>query len=310
MKRYEVLFDEQKNEGVYALSLVNSPAIESTWVALKEQSLKFAEVDAERKLLLGIALIPDKPIYRNDENGEYELTFASQTIERVAHNFVRAGKVGSATEEHQVSLSGEQVSVVQSWIIEDDVHDKTRKFGFSKDNAPVGSWAVMMQVDDDEIYSKAKNGELKGFSIEGLFDTQLINFKTNDMNVESITKAVTDGFENLVSKFATTQEPEKPVELQEETEMPAEESDAPSEEQQIMQGLTDLFINLENALMAKLNDMEAKLLAQEQTIEAQEQKITELSKTPADNKIKSKPTSAPINAKLSLQERINLKLNQ
>jgi hypothetical protein len=306
MKRYEVLFDEQKNEGVYAISLVQSPAIESNWIALEEQSMKFAEVDAERKLLLGIALIPDKPIYRNDENGEYELTFNAQTIEKVAHNFVKAGKVNNATEEHSVSLSGEQVSVVQSWIIEDDVHDKTRKFGFSKDNAPVGSWAVMMRVDDPQLFQKAKNGDLKGFSIEGLFDTQLINFKTNDMNVETITKAITDGFENLVSKFAT-QEAEKPVELQEDAEMP--EAENPEQEDNIMQGLADLFMNLENALMAKLNDMEAKLLAQEKTIEAQEEKITELSKTPADNKIKAKPT-VQVDAKLSLVERINQKINK
>jgi len=303
MKRYQILFDEQKNEGVYAISLVESPAMESTWVALKEQTVKFAEVDAERKLLLGIALIPDKPIYRNDDNGEYELMFDSQTIERVAHNFVKAGKVGNATEEHEVKLSGEQVAVVQSWIIEDDVHDKTRKFGFSKDNAPVGSWAVMMRVDDPIIYDKAKNGELKGFSIEGLFDTKLINFKTDKMNVESITKAITDGFENLVSKFSTAEPVAEPT-----IEPVAEPATEPTEVD-LSKQLTPLFEKLENALTAKLSSLETKLSEQEKTIEAQEKKIVELSKTPADNKIKSKPTVA-IDAKLSLQERLNLKLNQ
>lgn len=308
MKRYEIIYNEAKNEGVYALSLVENPAMESTWVALKEQSIKFAEVDAERKLLLGIALIPDKPIYRNDENGEYELIFNSQTIEQVAHNFVKAGKVNNATEEHQITLSGGEASVVQSWIIEDDIHDKTRKFGFSKDNAPIGSWAVMMRVDDPLLFNKAKNGELKGFSIEGLFDTKLINFNKQSMNVESITEAISNGFNSVIAKLSIT-EPEVAPEAEAQAEpQPTPEASEPEQGVNLAEALKPLFENLETSLSKKFEVMETKLSEQEKTITEQAEKILELSKQPADEKIKSKPTTVDPNVKLSLAERLAQKL--
>ena len=40
-------------------------------------------------------------------------------------------------------------------------------------NVPEGTWMVSMKVDNEEIYEKAKNGEVKGFSIEGYFADKL-----------------------------------------------------------------------------------------------------------------------------------------
>jgi hypothetical protein len=300
MKRYEVLFDEQKNEGVYAISLVNSPAMESTWVALKEAPLQFAEVDSSRKILLGIVLIPDKPIYRNDRHGEYELIFSAKTIEKVAHNFIRAGKVGNTTEEHSVTLSGEQASVVEAWLIEDEVHDKTRKYSETKD-APVGSWAVMMKVDDDGIYNKARNGELRGFSIEGLFDTELILNSNKQMEVKSITEAITDGFKDIKA-FFTSEPVAEPAQAAVEpaaTEAVAE----PTQEVNLAEVLKTEFSALSTLLSEKFTAMETKFADQQKTIEAQDAKIVELSKEPASRPVKSKPQQVDL-SKMTKKERI------
>jgi hypothetical protein len=84
---------------------------------------------------------------------------------------VKVGYVNNVTEEYKVKLLGESVLVVESWIKEDEVYDKFLKFGF---NESVGMWFIMMKVNDEELYNKAKDGKIKGFSIEGLFEIELI----------------------------------------------------------------------------------------------------------------------------------------
>jgi hypothetical protein len=178
MRIYNVEYNPKENEGVYALSVVKSPAMQSNWITLSEQkkTVKLATVDEERRILMGIALVPNKPIFRSDESGDYNLVFSSKTIVQAAHDFVKKGNVNNSTLEHEIDLGSDAVSVVESWIIEDDVHDKTRKFGFTD---RVGSWAVMMKVHDDKVWQDAKDGKILGFSIDGIF------------NLKEITKNVT-----------------------------------------------------------------------------------------------------------------------
>ena len=188
MKLFSVEYLPEENEGVYALSVVKNPAMQSNWITLSEQKgLKLATIDEERRILMGIALIPNKPIYRSDEQGEYNIIFSSKVIEQAAHDFVKKGNVNNSTLEHEIDLGSDAVSVVESWVIEDAVHDKTRKYGFKE---PVGSWAVMMKVHDDATWEKAKSGEILGFSIDGLFNLKEISKPVNmNENVKSLSLA-------------------------------------------------------------------------------------------------------------------------
>ena len=203
-------FDENDlSKGVHTLSLVSEPAMDSQWVALKKQQpMQLKAIDKKQNILLGIAMIPDKPIYRNDEkNGEYLIEFSKDSIKKIAHEFVKRGNVNSASVEHQIKLNEQDVNVVESWLIEDDVHDKTRKFGI---NEPVGSWAVKMKVNDPELYKLAEQGELKGISIEGFFDKELINLnKDENMSKQTIVEAIKEGFQTLLNSEETEKkEPE------------------------------------------------------------------------------------------------------
>lgn len=171
MRTYQISYDPNENEGVYALSVVKSPAMESKFIALKEnqkKGFKLATISEDRRILMGVALIPDKPIYRNDpEHGEYNIVFSKETIESAAYDFIRRGNSNNSTIEHQLDLGSDAVSVVESWIIEDNEKDKSRKYGFSE---PVGSWMVTMKIHDDTIWAMAKAGEIEGFSIDGIFN--------------------------------------------------------------------------------------------------------------------------------------------
>lgn len=161
----ELVIDEQNDEvGVDAISLVESPAIEENFVALNNHKVEFKTIDEDKKLVVGLALIPEKAIYRRDGKKEYHIFFSKETVRKAAELYLQKHNTNNATLEHQTKAKG--VSVVESWIVEDPKQDKTSMYGL---NAVTGSWAVVMRIDDDKIWNAVKKGTYKGLSIEGFF---------------------------------------------------------------------------------------------------------------------------------------------
>ena len=177
METFKVIFSEEK-EGVFAISLVENPAIEIDFIALsKENIIKLAEVSEEKRLLISPVLIPNQPIYRRDDKGnEFNIIFPEETILKAQQNFYKQGFQRNSNIEHDDSLTLNDVTFVESWIKEDDTHDKSLKYGF---DLPNGTWFAVMKVENDEAWQKVKNGEVKGFSIEGNFDLEKINLANN-----------------------------------------------------------------------------------------------------------------------------------
>ncbi len=166
MRIVELILDEEQEEsGIEAISIVESPAIESDFVALKTEEIKLAEIDKEKKILLGALLIPNKPIYRTGSEGDYYIFFSKDTISKASQMYLRNGYQNNSTLEHAEDLKG--LTLVESWIVEDEVQDKSRKYGL---NVPVGTWMGAVKVNNDEIWSEyVKTNKVKGFSIEGYF---------------------------------------------------------------------------------------------------------------------------------------------
>ncbi len=196
METYKVLFNEEENEGVYAVSLVSDPAIGVQFVTLsKQKEIKLATINEEQRILLGAVLIPDQPIYRVQDGHEFNIVFPKETIKKVQHNFSQQGYQNNSTIEH----SGEQiqnVTFVETWIKEDEVHDKSVMHGF---NEPIGTWFAAMKVNNDEIWNDyVKTGKVKGFSIDGVFDMEKVNLKSEiNMNLETIVNAIKEGFASV-----------------------------------------------------------------------------------------------------------------
>lgn len=167
MKIIEMTLNEDaETQGVYAVSVVNSPAIEADWVALNKQFVELKTVDEEKRILLGAALIPNKQIYRKDDKiGEYYIYFSADTIRKASQVFLKRSNQNNATIEHAKTIDG--MSVVESWIVENSKIDKSALYDF---DMPEGTWMISMKVDNDEVWSKVKSGEIKGFSIEGYFE--------------------------------------------------------------------------------------------------------------------------------------------
>ena len=161
------LFIDEESEwgGIEAISIVENPAIEEDFIALKSQEVKLAEVDNDKRILMGAVLIPNKKIYRRNAEQEYYIHFSEETVRKASELFLSRGKQNNSTLEHEVAIGG--LSVVESWIIEDEVHDKSRKYGM---DMPMGTWMASVKVNNDEIWEEfVKTKRVKGFSIEGFF---------------------------------------------------------------------------------------------------------------------------------------------
>jgi len=174
MRIVELILDDDKATGVEAISIVENPAIEENFVALnKEIEIKLAEVDSDKRILMGAALIPNKNIYRRSGDDEYYIFFSKDTVKKASELYLMNGFQNNATLEHNTKLK--DLSVVESWIVESEV-DKSRNYGLEM---PIGTWMVSMKVNNEDIWQEfVKTKKVKGFSIEGYFSDKVeMNFQ-------------------------------------------------------------------------------------------------------------------------------------
>lgn len=181
---------EDLEQGIQAISLVESPAIESDFIALSKQKeeVKLATVNEEKRLVMGPALIPEKPILRYDQatEEEYYIYFTKDTIRKGAEMYLMAERQKEATLEHAEAVGG--VCLVESWIVEDSAKDKSAFYGM--DQKP-GTWMVSLKIEDDTLWTEyVKTGRVKGFSIEGFF-----------INEQKAELQQTDPFTNFINKL-------------------------------------------------------------------------------------------------------------
>lgn len=174
MNLIELIIDDNEDmQGVDAISIVENPAIESDFIALKSEEVKLAEVDKEKRILMGAVLIPEKPIYRRNDKDEYYIYFSKETVNKASQLFFKNGNQSKWTFEHDKEIKG--LTVVESWIVEDTQKDKSALYNLS---VPVGTWMASVKVDDENIWNDfVKTGKVKGFSLEGYFADKIENKK-------------------------------------------------------------------------------------------------------------------------------------
>jgi len=167
MELIELIIDEKDPmHGIEAVSVVEYPAIEENFIALAKHEVQLKEIDQEKRILMGAALVPNKKIYRKNEKTkrEWEIYFSEDTVRKASHLFQMKSNQNNATLEHATDL--DDMSVVETWIIDDPKMDKANLYGF---DLPKGTWMILMKVNNDDVWKKVKAGEVKGFSIEGYF---------------------------------------------------------------------------------------------------------------------------------------------
>ncbi len=138
----------------------------------KEKKFAFSVINEDERVVIGPAMIPDLPIYRKDETGEYYVFFDKKTIETIALKFYAKGFQQNANEMHSKFVDG--ITFFQSWIADESKGiPKMKQF----ENLPDGTWFLGAKIENDETWAKVKDGTFKGFSVEGMFDMTEIKMR-------------------------------------------------------------------------------------------------------------------------------------
>jgi hypothetical protein len=195
---YELVIEDDRDE-IFAISLVENPAIEREFIFFNKEEVQFSAIDEEKRLVIGPILIPDKHIFRMDgDNVPYTVFFKKETIAKLAENYLKRGYQASATLEHNKKVDG--VSLIESWIVESRTKDKTALFNM---NLPIGTWAGVMKIDNDEIWKDyVKTGKVRGFSVEALLEHKLIQASKQNYLSKSVDELTEEEAEELLSKIS------------------------------------------------------------------------------------------------------------
>ena len=185
-----VIADDSEELTIDAISLVTSPAIEQDFVFFGKENnnLTLAKVDEEKRMLVSPALIPNKQIFRYDPNTDsnYYVYFSKETVRQASELYLKHNNHHKATYQHEDRVSG--VLTVESWIKEGE-QDKSKLYGF---DLPDGTWFVKMKIENDEMWNKIKDGELKGLSIEGYFINKMEKMGKQQFSNEDILEALSE----------------------------------------------------------------------------------------------------------------------
>ena len=183
-------------EGLQAIALVDTPAIGLNYQAFANH--KFEVINEDKRIVMGAAMIPDLPIYRRDERGEYYAIFKKETIKALVQKLFKENKHNNFNEEHNAFKILDGVYIYQSFITDAELGISAPS-GF--ENVADGTWFIAAKVENDEAWAKVKKeGLLKGFSVEGVFDLEPYKFKKmNKINLESV-------IHTLKSVFADAEE--------------------------------------------------------------------------------------------------------
>lgn len=205
IKKYKVGIDSE----TYAISLVESPAIEETLVALEEQKpIKVQLADEEKYMVYSAVLVPDKPIFRRNEDGdEFYIEFTKESIEKMAQEYLMNYRQNEITLDHETMAN--DITLVESWIKTDMYKDKSVAIGLSED-LPIGTWIAGLKVNQIDAWNRIKNGELRGFSVESMIsleefskqeqNTNNMNIETNDMFWDKLKNILKDTFSKKVEE--------------------------------------------------------------------------------------------------------------
>ena len=197
IKKYKVGIDSE----TYAISMVESPAIESDFVALsKEEEVKVFLESEERHMVYGAALIPDKDIYRNNGEQEFYISFTKESIEKMSQDFMKNYRQNEVTLDHEEMAN--DITITESWLVEDPYKDKANALGI---NVPKGTWMIGMKVNQIDVWDRVKSGELKGFSVESMISLEDFSKQNdNNMNIETNDNMFWDKMKNILSEVFTS----------------------------------------------------------------------------------------------------------
>ena len=206
---YNLVIDDDDTLGVDKISLVTYPAVEENFLLFdetKRADYSFSIQNEEKRIVSGIAMVADRPIYREtpDKKGYYVI-FTKDTIEKIAHRFAKNNYAFNISTQHKTDV--DNCYVVESFIINKERGICPKEFADVED----GSWYTSVKIDNQELWNEIKSGDgLNGFSVEIRAIAEEFN-KTERTNEESPSKGPKDNWLSslLSGKFTNKDEQNK-----------------------------------------------------------------------------------------------------
>lgn len=182
---YKMILTEE-TEGMDYIALVDSPAHMKAFEYFNGQSEKVKyHFNEEKRVVTGVAIAVDLPIYRRDEQfGEHYVVFSKKDTYEIAQKMFKSGYLNNVNEMHDSNKKVEDIYLFESYFV-DNARGVKAPSNFDSQNLKDGSWIVSYKVDNDKAWNDIKNGKHVGFSIEGWFDKKFIKTKQTQMKKES-----------------------------------------------------------------------------------------------------------------------------
>lgn len=189
MKLLELFIDDEAVDEIFQISLVENPAIESDFVFFDKEKVQFQSVSKEKRIIMGPILIPNRKILRVDAMGQpYQIYFKPETVARLSQMYLERKYQDQVNIEHDDNKKVDDVTLVESWIVESNESDKSRLYGLS---VPKGTWMGSFKVNNDDVWNEyVKTGTVKGFSVEGMFSQKLAEFAAIEIEDDILSKNV------------------------------------------------------------------------------------------------------------------------
>ena len=196
LKNYRV---RPSTSDIYAVSLVEDEAVESGFVALSKQKqpMNFKIHNEEKRMLYGVALRANFPIYRCYGDEEFYLTFDANAIERLVNKFMSNYGQKSFTIDHMEPAEG--IVITESWLVKDTENDKSNALGL--ENVSEGSWIIGCKINDDEIWQSIKEGRWHGFSVEAFCDLEEITKEIKNKKIENKMAVKKSKFDEMMDQI-------------------------------------------------------------------------------------------------------------
>lgn len=166
---YKAVIDPSLNSDleVNFIGLVDRPAIEKNFQAFNEHKARFI-LNEDKHIISGPAMIADLPIYRNDPKlGEYYVVFDKQAIQAIVEKFSAKGYLQNFNLFHDEQQQVSDVTIFNSFISNKELGINPMA-GF--EDVADGSWFISAKVNNEDVWQKVKQGIIKGFSVEGIFN--------------------------------------------------------------------------------------------------------------------------------------------
>lgn len=205
---YKLIVTDNEESGVNFNSFVGEPATEEDFFIFSKearQEVSQFKIDEKRRIVTGVMMVADKPIYRNSNGEEFMVVFDADTIEKIAIKFFADNFNNNVNTEHAKEV--QDVVLFESMVI-----DKRRGIsapkGFPKLNE--GTWIASYKINNDELWDDVMNGKFKGFSVEGVFNKQLVkmdkDLKLNNRKMDEKKTGLLEDLKSFVSKYSSKEE--------------------------------------------------------------------------------------------------------